>query len=273
VADGVTGGHARRSGALCADGTSRLTGLATPPLRPVPCQNSSVAAGQLLAARAVGATGRVVAVDVAAPLLDLARARAAGEGLAPIELRCLDATRTGLPSGAFDAVVCSFGVFFAADMPAFVAEMWRLVRAGGTLAITTWGPGVFEPASGLFWDAVRETEPSLFKAFHPWDEITTVPALVDLYARAGISYATAQAVAGSHRLDHPEEFWDVVLGSGYRATIDALNREQCDAVRDRLLRSLRSQAITTLQTDVIFGTATRPHDDPSKKLQECTVRT
>jgi hypothetical protein len=35
--------------------------------------------------------------------------------------------------------VCVFGVFFAADMPAFAAEMWRHVRPGGTLAITTTG--------------------------------------------------------------------------------------------------------------------------------------
>ena len=30
-----------------------------------------------------------------------------------------------------------FGVFFAADMAGFVAEMWRLVRPGGVLAIAT----------------------------------------------------------------------------------------------------------------------------------------
>jgi SAM-dependent methyltransferase len=214
-------------------------------------------ASAIPAARAVGATGRVVAVGVAAPLL-----RAAREGLTTIELRHADATRSGLPSRGFDAVVCAFGVFFAADMPAFVAEMWRLVRVGGTLAVTTWGAGLFEPASGLFWEAVRQAEPSLFKAFNPWDEITSVPALVDLFARAGISHATAQAVPGRHHLDHPDDFWDVVLGSGYRATIDALSGEQIDTVRDRLLRALRSSSITTLQTDVIFGTAIRPHDDP-----------
>jgi hypothetical protein len=45
--------------------------------------------------------------------------------------------------------------------------------------------------------------------------------------------------------------------SGYRATTDALNGGQRDAVRDRLLRSLRSRSVTTLQTDVIYGTATR----------------
>lgn len=219
-------------------------------------------ASAIPAARAVGADGRVVAVDVAAPLLDLARVRAAREGLAAIEWRCADAARTGLPGGMFDAVVCCFGVFFAADMPAFVAEMWRLVRAGGTLAITTWGAGMFEPASGLFWDAVREAEPSLARAFSPWDEVTTAPALAELYERAGISGATAQAVPGTHHLGRPEDFWDIVLGSGYRATIDALDGEQRDTVRGRLLRSLRSRSITDLQAGVIFGTATRPHDDP-----------
>jgi hypothetical protein len=36
-------------------------------------------------------------------------ARAADEGLANIEFRSGDATRTGLPGGGFDAVVCVFG--------------------------------------------------------------------------------------------------------------------------------------------------------------------
>lgn len=108
------------------------------------------------AARAVGAAGRVLGVDVAGPLLELARARAAREGLANIEFRQGDAICTGLPEGGFDAVICVFGVFFAPDMPAFVAEMWRLVRPGGVLAITTWGPGLFEPADSHFWESVRD---------------------------------------------------------------------------------------------------------------------
>jgi len=76
----------------------------------------------------VGTAGRVLGVDVAVPLLNLARARAAAEELANAEFRQGDATRTGLPDGSSDAVVCVFGVFFAPDMAAFVREMWRLVR-------------------------------------------------------------------------------------------------------------------------------------------------
>jgi ubiquinone/menaquinone biosynthesis C-methylase UbiE len=215
-------------------------------------------ASAIPAARAVGAAGRVLGIDVAGPLLELARARASREGLANIEFRQGDALRTGRPDGSFDAVVCVFGVFFAPDMAAFVAEMWRLVRPGGVLAVTTWGPGLFEPGNSLFWEAVREAEPSLFKAFNPWDEITTPEALEDLFSRAGVAGSAAVAAPGQHLLDHPDSFWDIVLGSGYRATIDALSQEQRALVHQRVLGELRSRNVTALRTDVVFGTAERP---------------
>ena len=118
-------------------------------------------ASAIPSARAVGPGGRVIGVDLAEPMLELARARAAREGLANVEFRRGDATSAGLPDGGFDAVVCVFGVFFAPDMAAFTAGMWRLVRPGGVLAITTWGPRLFEPANTHFWDCVREVEPAL----------------------------------------------------------------------------------------------------------------
>jgi ubiquinone/menaquinone biosynthesis C-methylase UbiE len=203
------------------------------------------------AARAVGPAGRVLGIDVAEPLLDLARARAVREDLDNAAFRYGDATRTGLPDGCFDAVVCVFGVFFAPDMPAFAAEMWRLVRPGGVLAITTWGPGLFEPANTLFWESVGEVEPSLVKAFNPWDNITTPAALADLFPRAAVPAVVA--ASGHHQLDRPDSFWDIVLGTGYRATIDALSQDQRDQVRRSLLARLRSRNITTVRTDVIFA--------------------
>lgn len=210
------------------------------------------------AARVVGTSGRVLGVDLAVPLLELARARAARERLTNVEFRPGDATRTQLPSASFDAVVCVFGVFFAHDMPAFMAEMWRLLRPGGSLAITTWGPGWCEPASSVFWDCVRDVDASLYRAFNPWDQITTPDALIRLFGSGGIEDAGAQAVAGEHDLDRPEDFWDIVLGSGFRGTVDALRPEQSGAVRHHVLTILRSRAVTKLRVDVVFGTATKP---------------
>ena len=215
-------------------------------------------ASALPAARAVGPSGSVLGIDIAAPMLELARSRAAEEGLANIEFRPGDATRTGLPDRGFDAVVCVFGVFFAPDMAAFVREMWRLTGPRGVLAVTTWGPGLWEPASSVFWRCVGEVEPALYKAFNPWDEITTPALLAGLFSRAGVPDPAVEAAAGEHRLEHPDRFWDIVLGSGYRATVDALSPEQRDRVRESVLAELRSRQITSLRTDVVFGTAARP---------------
>ena len=214
------------------------------------------------AAHAVGPSGRVVGVDIADPLLALARDRVARDALTNTELVRADATDTGFADGSFDAVVCVFGVFFVADMPAFVSEMWRLVRPGGRLAITTWGPGWLEPASSIFWQSVREVRPELHRAFNPWDEITTPDALAALLADGGVT-ATEPApvtvpVAGRQPIDGPEDFWEIVLGSGLRATVDALDDGRREAVRGAVLDALRRDRVTDVGVDAVVAIATRP---------------
>jgi ubiquinone/menaquinone biosynthesis C-methylase UbiE len=215
-------------------------------------------ASAIPSAHAVGPTGRVVGVDVSQALLDLARARADAEGLTNLELRCADATATGYDDGEFDAVICVFGVFFLPDRVGFTSEMWRMVRPGGTLAITTWGPGWLEPAASVFWEAVRDVEPSLYKGFNPWDDITDPAALVDLFERAGIEIATSAPAPGGHPLARAEDFWVVVMGSGLRATVDALSPAQRDRVRAEVLTRLRDERVTRIGIDAVLGSALRP---------------
>ena len=114
-------------------------------------------ASALPAARAVGPTGSVVGIDVAAPLLDAARARAEREGLRNVEFRLADARFTRLRDDSFDAVVCVFGVFFVPDMAAFVAEIWapgygtrslkRPLVSRGSSGRTTSGTSCSAPAT------------------------------------------------------------------------------------------------------------------------------
>jgi ubiquinone/menaquinone biosynthesis C-methylase UbiE len=214
-------------------------------------------ASAIPAAHAVGPEGRVVGVDVSGGLLDLARARADAEGLTNLELRLADATATGYADGEFAAVICVFGVFFLPDRVGFTREMWRLVGPGGTLAITTWGPGWLEPASSIFWEAVRAEDPTLYKGFNPWDDITEPAQLLDLYEQAGVPDATAEPVAATHPIDGPEDFWVIVMGSGPRATVDALTPGQADRVHDEVVARLQADAVTSLGIDAVLGSARR----------------
>ena len=104
-------------------------------------------ASALPAAQAVGKNGSVVGVDLASRLLDRARAKALAAGLDNIEFRLADMTALNYPDESFDAVVSVFSIFFVPDMEGLVRELWRMVRPGGKLAVTTWGPRFCEPAT------------------------------------------------------------------------------------------------------------------------------
>lgn len=81
----------------------------------------------------------VVGVDIAADLLDAAKAAAAREKLT-IEYRLGDAESLPFEDGAFDAVISTVGVMFASKQEAAAAELARVCRKGGRIALTTWTP-------------------------------------------------------------------------------------------------------------------------------------
>jgi ubiquinone/menaquinone biosynthesis C-methylase UbiE len=214
-------------------------------------------ASALPAAERVGPSGMVLAVDLASQLLALGRAKAAARGLANIEFRQADMERLDLEAHAFDAVICVFGIFFVDDMSALVASLWRLVRPGGQLAITTWGPRMFEPGSALFWTAIRQERPELYRAFNPWDRITDLEALRQMLRAGGIEVAEIVPEAGNQALSSPEDFWTVALGSGYRGTIDQLEPAARERVHQATLAALRAQDVRAIETNVIYALATK----------------
>ena len=90
-------------------------------------------------ARAVGADGRVVAVDISESMLARARARAEAAGLeGRIEWRCADAQTARFADASFDCVYSRFGVMFFEDPPAAFANVRRALRPGGRLAFVCW---------------------------------------------------------------------------------------------------------------------------------------
>jgi ubiquinone/menaquinone biosynthesis C-methylase UbiE len=221
------------------------------------CAGSGASA--LPAAERVGPSGKVVAVDLADNLLALAQAKADRNGLGHLETRHGDIEALDYPPGAFDAVIIVFGVFFLPDMAAGTAALWRLVAPGGQLGVTTWGPRLFEPANSEFWDAVDQVRPDLTRAYNPWDALTEPDAVGALLGGAGAEPGRVEAVAGSHTLRSPEDFWTIVQGSGYRATHDAMSVDERQAVRATCLAAIAERQITTIETNVVYARATKPN--------------
>jgi SAM-dependent methyltransferase len=196
-------------------------------------------------------------VDLAESLLALARAKASARGLVNVEFRVGDILDLGLPGGDFDAVVCVFGIFFVPDIESAVRELWRLVRPGGQLAITTWGPRFLEPVNTPFWESVREVRPSLYKGFNPWDRVSEPETVRSLLASAGVEDPTVVAESGSQPLGAPEDWWPMVLGTGYRGTIEQLDAGARDRVRADCLHFIQSGRVRSVEVNVVYATAIR----------------
>jgi SAM-dependent methyltransferase len=84
----------------------------------------------------------VTGLDYVPDLLRRGRDRAAAEGL-PVEFVDGDAERLGFPDAAFDAVLSCVGVMFAPDQERAAAELVRVCRPGGTVALASWTPDGF----------------------------------------------------------------------------------------------------------------------------------
>jgi ubiquinone/menaquinone biosynthesis C-methylase UbiE len=102
-----------------------------------------VACGSGNAALAAARCGcEVTAIDYVPELLERGRARAAAEGL-PVEFAEGDAEDLRFPDGAFDAVLSVVGVMFTPDQERAAAELARVCRPGGTIAVANWTPTSF----------------------------------------------------------------------------------------------------------------------------------
>ena len=91
----------------------------------------------LLAAEA-GAS--VVGLDQASRLIELARERAAAEGL-EVSFVVGDAEQIDFPEESFDVAFSVFGVIFAPNPERAFAEIIRVLRPGGRAFLTVWLPG------------------------------------------------------------------------------------------------------------------------------------
>ncbi|HEX7166952.1 MAG TPA: methyltransferase domain-containing protein, partial [Acidimicrobiales bacterium] len=104
-----------------------------------------------LAAERVGPTGAVTAIDVAADMIDVARATAAPES-PTIEWHVGDAMSLPFADEQYDVVTCQMGLMFMEDRAAAVAEMRRVLVPGGRVVVTT--PGAIQAPFALMEQAI-----------------------------------------------------------------------------------------------------------------------
>ena len=215
-------------------------------------------ASALPAAETVGPKGNVIGVDLAEQLLDLARTKAIQRRFTNIEFELGDMLSMRFSPASFDAVVCVFGIFFVPDMAKAVSELWSRIRPGGKLALTTWGRNFCEPANNAFWCSIKNVRPDLYRGFNPWDRIDNPQSLTKIFEEAGVPSPKISAENRLHPISSANDWWTIVLGTGYRGTIEQLTEPERETVKKANMAFINNEKISAVETNVLYALATKP---------------
>jgi SAM-dependent methyltransferase len=177
-----------------------------------------------LLAAARGAT--VTGVDPAARLLDIARARAAADGL-DITFALGEAAALPLETGSIDLVLSVFGVVFAPDPVAAAAELARVTAPHGRIVLSAWLP------AGALSEVVRMARGAAAAfAWHDRDALSGLLAphgfSVDVEPHAHVfTAASVDAFLRDHFIDHPLGLRDEIAARARELLTEA--NENADA--------------------------------------------
>jgi ubiquinone/menaquinone biosynthesis C-methylase UbiE len=118
--------------------------------------------------RSLSPRGSIVATDLNQPMLDHAAERLPSSR---VSWQKADAQALPFPDGAFDAVVCQFGVMFFPDKQKAYREARRVLKPGGHFIFNVWGKLEHNEFADLVSAAVAdmfETDPPRFLARTPY---------------------------------------------------------------------------------------------------------
>ena len=192
-------------------------------------------------AQAIGAHGRVSAIDFSAAMLGKAEAHIRKMALDNIDLHEMDARKLDFKSGYFHYVVCSYGLFFMPDMQAALDDWVRVLRPGGTLAFTSFEETAFEPMLNHFIDCLRAFGVQLPEGAFGARRISSVEHCRELLEKAGLESLHTEIVQVGYHLQDENAWWEVVLSTAMRAYYEQVPEDKRDAFRKKHLDFVAEQ--------------------------------
>jgi SAM-dependent methyltransferase len=205
---------------------------------PIAVADIGCGTGALSQALLDAGAGRVVGIDRAADYVATAQLRL---GSSRATFRVGDAQKLPLGDGDVDAAVSGLVVNFVPDPARMVAEMRRVVRPAGTVALYVWDYAGRMEFLRAFWDAAASLDPNA----RALDEGVRFPlcrdeGLADLFRAAGLADVETGTVDQPTVFRDFDDLWTPFLGGqgpapGY---CDTLDPGQLDRLRDRLRETL-----------------------------------
>jgi len=166
-------------------------------------------------------------IDYVPALLEVARRRAAAEGL-EVDFVEGDAENLPCPDGQFDYALSTIGAMFAPNQERAASEMLRVTRPGGTIGMINWTP---EGLVGELFKTVARyaPPPSELKPATMWGSEERVNELLGPGA-SDLSFTHGKITMGFLSPEHYADFFLTWYGPTHKAA-EPLDPDSRDAFR------------------------------------------
>jgi ubiquinone/menaquinone biosynthesis C-methylase UbiE len=202
-----------------------------------------------LVAERVGAEGHLISTDLSPRMIEAARRGAEARGLTNVEFRVMDAQQLDLPDASVDGVLSRFGVMLMPEPGRALHEARRVLRDGGRLAYSVWGPPDHNPWLTTFVGAIAQSghappgDP--FGAGGPFS-LAAAETNRELLAAARFSDVRVEEIESAFRFDDVDGYWN--LQSQVAGPVAVLLASlPADAVQD--IRTALEPAVEPFRSD------------------------
>ncbi|HMJ03980.1 MAG TPA: methyltransferase domain-containing protein [Conexibacter sp.] len=212
------------------------------------------------AAEPVSPGGSVTGVDVAEGMLAVAREKAAEHGVGDaVSFELGDMHSLPFPDGRFDAIACSYAMFFAQSVTAVGRELWRVLAPGGRLVVATIGEQFFEPMWTEFRRETARHRPDLDTSM-PWErrQVADGGTLCGLLAAGDVRIRRLEVEDVPVPLSGPDDWWAIAEGTGIRRALEEMGADTAQAVRAANSGWMQEQGVTSVTISTNFVLAERP---------------
>ncbi|WP_218916934.1 class I SAM-dependent methyltransferase [Croceicoccus naphthovorans] len=199
----------------------------------------------------------LIATDLNCPMLDFAALKFDEDESVGIE--AADACRLPFDDGAFDVVICQFGVMFFPDRGASYAEALRVLKPGGTYLFSVWGSWNDNPFGRIAYSVGAEFCPNDPPAFYkiPFSYHDAGRIRSDL-KDAGFDEPTIDTLTHRKALDDPALFArGIVYGNPLGEELVERGIDP-DVVCNRMAEALRAQLGESMPVKAMLIAATKP---------------
>jgi SAM-dependent methyltransferase len=190
----------------------------------------------LLAAGALAPGGRLVSTDVAPEMVEAARRRAAELALGElVSFAVEDMESLSFADASFDGALCRWGLMLVPDMQAAAAEIARVLRPEGRIALAVWADPddndwmTAAGRSALELGLVERPDPDAPGPFR----LAREGALESLLTEAGLAVERVEDVSVTWRAASLDAWWEIARDTSRSLAVilESTTAEDAEAIR------------------------------------------